>query len=214
MGCTGPPTWGSSSALLFFCLCCWAGEHRGAERWTFAWAVAQGGPMTFWHPGIPAWAFLPAASRDMDSVLQDILCPHAHRQCWLVEQSISAIGKVASVLDAVQHRKSDALESLQIEIKRKQLKSWKEGMFCFLFFLIDSINLLLEGITARMSHWQREGNGTVEKRVSPLPGASHGDSQMGGEQGWRSKGCRGQRKRCQLRCLEDSALPAEYCTRA
>lgn len=214
MGCTGPPTWGSSSALLFFCLCCWVGEHRGAERWTFAWAVAQGWPMTFWHPGIPAWAFFPAASRDMDSVLQDILCPHAHRQCWLVEQSISAIGKVASVLDAVQHRKSDASESLQIEIKRKQLRSWKEGMFCFLFFLIDSINLLLEGITARMSHWQREGNGTVEKRVSPLPGASHGDCQMGGEQGWRSKGCRGQRKRCQLRCLEDSALPAEYCTRA
>lgn len=174
MGCTGPLRWGSSSALLVFCLCCWVGERRGAERWTFAWAMAQGWPVMFWHPSIPAWAFLPAASRDMDSVLQNILCPHAHRQCWPVEQSISVIGKVASVLDAVQHTKSDALESLQIEIKRKQLRSWKDWMFCFLFFLIDSINLLLEGITARMIHWQREGKGTVEKRVSPLPVTARG----------------------------------------
>lgn len=60
---------------------------------------------------------------------------------------------------------------------KKETAERLEGLsilFSFFFFLIDGINFLLEGITARMSHWQREGNSAVENWVSPLPVAALG----------------------------------------
>lgn len=72
------------------------------------------------------------------------------------------------MLDAAAHKMTCLGEPA--DRHKKEAAEKLEGLnILFSFFLIDGINLLLEGITARMSHWQREGNSTAEKWVSPLP---------------------------------------------
>ena len=109
-----------------------------------------------------------------------------HRQRWPAEQSVSVIGKVAPVLDAVQHTKWDASQSLVDRNKKEAAE--KAGrtdwlFFSFFFFLIDVINLPLEGITARMSHQHR---GMVQWRnVSYLSACDSTRQAMGTvKRGW------------------------------
>lgn len=146
LSCTDPwlvPGFLGEKSGLSYCLATWLGAQLKTHLAAHSRLCSLGSCLCSW--GASA-AYLPD-SFPLGTQIKcsaQYLMSHVCRQRWPAEQSVSVIGKVAPVLDAVQYTNWDASWSLQIQIKRKQLRKL-EGLtvlFCFLSLSLIFFSLL------------------------------------------------------------------------